>query len=398
MAKNKKKKWTKKRHAFIQKVAKFLMLPFVKWGYHAKITKCKDKRQRLIISNHQTPFDQFFIAYSFKQPVYYVASEDLFSNGFLSKLIRFAVNPIPIKKQTTDVRSVMNCIKVAKEGGSIGIFPEGNRTYSGTTEYMSPAIVKLIKVLKLPLTLYRIEGGYGVQPRWSDDKRKGKMRAYPSKTIEPNEYLALSDEELYELVKNELYVDDREIHETYRSKKSAEYLERALYVCPDCGIARLESCKDKLRCLSCGKQVVYSADKTFTGVGFDFPFESVKQWYDYQADFIRAVPLEKYLETSLFKDMVCPFAVRLHKSKRRLAKEVELAAYGDRFVVNGEIFPFDEISAVTVLGRNKLNIYHHDKVYQMKGSKRFNAIKYVHVYYRRKNLNKGEEYGQFLGL
>ncbi|MBQ8267441.1 MAG: hypothetical protein IJZ21_03560, partial [Clostridia bacterium] len=59
---------------------------------------------------------------------------------------------------------------------------------------------------------------------------------------------------------------------------------------------------------------------------------------------------------------------------------------------------FDEISAVSVLGRNKANIYFLDKVYQLKGDKRFNALKYVHIYYRHKNITKGNECEQFLGL
>ena len=46
---------------------------------------------------------QFFVGMSFLRPIYYVATEDIFSMGFLSKLIRFLVAPIPIKKQTTDI-------------------------------------------------------------------------------------------------------------------------------------------------------------------------------------------------------------------------------------------------------------------------------------------------------
>ena len=61
-------------------------------------------------------------------------------------------------------------------------------------------------------------------------------------------------------------------------------------------------------------------------------------------------------------------------------------------------FPFDEVTAVSVLGRNKLNIYHNKKVYQLKSGKRFNALKYVNIYYRYKNVSKGDTDGKFLGL
>ena len=55
--------------------------------------------------------------------------------------------PIPIKKQTMDITAVKNCILVAREGGTICIAPEGNRTYSGRTEYMRPSIASLAKKL-----------------------------------------------------------------------------------------------------------------------------------------------------------------------------------------------------------------------------------------------------------
>ena len=59
---------------------------------------------------------------------------------------------------------------------------------------------------------------------------------------------------------------------------------------------------------------------------------------------------------------------------------------------------FEDISAAAALGRNKANIYAGDKVYQLKGDKRFNALKYVNMYYHYKFINKGEGDEQFLGL
>ena len=63
-----------------------------------------------------------------------------------------------------------------------------------------------------------------------------------------------------------------------------------------------------------------------------------------------------------------------------------------------EEYLFDDISSLAVLGKNKLNIYLGKRVFQLKGDKRFNALKYVHVFYRYKQILKGEENGEFLGL
>ena len=133
--KNKKKKWLKRRHAVITALARPLLGTFIRWKSGVKVQKFREQgdRQYLVVMNHQTVFDQFFVAMAFKRPVYYIATEDIFSNGFISRLLTWAVNPIPIKKKTLDMRAIMNCIQVAKEGGTIALAPEGNRTYSGKT-------------------------------------------------------------------------------------------------------------------------------------------------------------------------------------------------------------------------------------------------------------------------
>ena len=261
--KKKKQPWMKKRHAVITAVAKVVARPFIVRKYNVKIEKFKEQgnRQYLILMNHQTAFDQFFVGMAFKGPVYYVASEDLFSKGWVSSLIKFLVEPIPIKKQTTDVRAVMNCIRVAREGGSICIAPEGNRTYSGRTEYMSPAIIPLAKKMGMPILLYRLEGGYGVLPRWGDVVRRGKMRCYVSRVIMPEEYKAMTDEELYEVVKEGLYVNEACVDGEYRHRKTAEYLERLLYVCPHCGLSTFESHGDTVTCTACGRKARYTPTK-----------------------------------------------------------------------------------------------------------------------------------------
>lgn len=403
MAKNK-KKWVKFRHRVIVKLAACILKPIMKIKYHVKAEKFKEekKRQYLILFNHQTASDQFFVSMSFNRPVYYLASEDLFSNGWISRLLQWAVAPIPIKKQATDARAVLNCMRVRKEGGTIALSPEGNRTFSGRTGYMKDAIVPFVKALKMPLAFYRIEGGYGVQPRWSDCIRKGKMRSYVSKVIEPEEYLAMPDEELFALIQRELYVDEAVTDAEFRHKEQAQYLERAAYYCPDCGFSVFESDKDIIACKKCGKRVRYMPDKSLQGVNCDFPYRFYADWYDAQSEYLNNLDVLKYTDEPLYKDTAGFYEVILYKNKQLLAKEAQISLYGDRVEIemNGEVIkmPFEEISVAAVLGRNKLNLYFGGKVYQLKADSRFNALKYVQICYRAKNLQKGEENGKFLGL
>ncbi len=394
------KRRMKYRHRIVRNLAYLLLAPVarLKYGITVEPFRAQGRESYLILYNHQTAFDQFFVGMAFRGPIYYVASEDLFSNGLVSQLIRWLVDPIPIKKQTTDMTAVRNCLRLAKEGGTIAIAPEGNRTYSGKTEYMNPAIAPLARKLGLPIALYRIEGGYGVQPRWSDGTRKGKMRSYVSEVIRPEEYKTMDNDALMERIRQGLYVNEGVADATFRSGKTAEYLERAIYVCPTCGPAVLESKGEEIRCTKCGCRTRYGQDKRLTGINCDFPFSFVTEWYDYQSEYICGLDVTKLNDTPLFTDTAALRQVELYKCKHLLNKAARIALYGDRMELAGQCLPFDKISALSVLGRNKLNIYYEDKLYQLKGDKRFNALKYVQIYYRYKNIRKGDENGKFLGL
>lgn len=405
MKKKKKTKWMKFRHRVIRNLAFAVLYPYSKWKYGITVEKFKEQGDRayFVLMNHQTAFDQFFLGMAFKGPVYYVASEDLFSKGWVSSLIRWLVAPIPIKKQVTDVGAVMNCIRVAREGGTIGIAPEGNRTYSGKTEYMSPAIAPLAKKLKLPIALYRIEGGYGVHPRWSDTLRKGKMRGYVSRVIEPEEAAAMTNEELFAEIEKGLYVDEGAADGIFRSAKRAEYLERAMYVCPFCGLSTFQSQGNEIECQKCRRKITYGEDKRLTGIDFDFPFQFTTQWYDYQKDFVNRLDVTQYTDAPLYREHSALWEVIVYKNKNLLQENAQINLYGDRIVIdegkeNELRLPFGDIMAMSVLGRNKLNIYYGDHVYQLKSDKRFNALKYVNIYFRHKNIVRGDTDAKFLGL
>ena len=282
--KKKKEKWIRFRHRVVTLILRYTLGTYTRLRYRIKIERFREqgKRQYLILTNHQTAFDQFFIGMSFRGPLYYMASEDIFSLGWVSSLIRWLVAPIPIKKQATDLKAVLTCMRVVKEGGTIAIAPEGNRTYSGKTIYMNPAIAPLARKLGLPIVLYRIEGGYGVHPRWSDVVRKGKMRSYVSRVIEPEEYASLSDAELFDLIEKGLYVDEANADARFLHKKRAEYLERCIYVCPSCGLSSFHSHDDVITCLRCEKKARYTESTELEGVHSYFPFRFVADWYAYQ--------------------------------------------------------------------------------------------------------------------
>ena len=400
MKKQKKKNWTLPRHKVITALLRYPLSLYCRLVYGLRIPRRNEliRQQSLILLNHQTPFDQFFVGMYCDKPVYYMATEDIFSNGWVSKLIKWLVAPIPIKKQTTDIKAVMNCIKVAREGGNICIAPEGNRTYSGKTEYMNPAIAPMAKKLGLPIVLFRIEGGYGKEPRWSDVVRRGKLEVTISRIISPEEAKTMTNDELTKAIEEGLYVNEACVDREFHHRKLAQYLERAIYVCPECGLSSFESHGDLLACKKCGRQTRYLPTKELQGVGFDSPFRFVNDWYEYQKDFVNAFDPTVFTDKPIYEDRAKVSEVIVYKCKEVLMEDAAVRLFGDRIELGDIVLPFEEISTVAVLGKNKLNIYHTDKLYQLKSNKRFNALKYVNLFYRSKNIMRGEPDGKFLGL
>jgi 1-acyl-sn-glycerol-3-phosphate acyltransferase len=66
--KKKKEKWLKPRHAIVTKVASLVLWPYTRWKYNIKVEPFKEQGNRpyLVLYNHQTGFDQFFVGMAFK--------------------------------------------------------------------------------------------------------------------------------------------------------------------------------------------------------------------------------------------------------------------------------------------------------------------------------------------
>ncbi len=406
-----------KRHTVVRHSIGQLVMWYFIAKYRAKIERKPEfsDRQFLFISNHQTGGDQFFVEQLANKHMYFIATEDIFSNGFTSKALKWLLGPIPIKKNATDLRAVKTSMRVAKEGGSIALFPEGNRTFSGATVYMKPAISKFAKSLKLPIAITIIDGGFGVQPRWSDCIRKGEIRTYVKRIIEPEEYQNMTDEELYNLIVSELAHDESSDGREYYSNKLAEYVERVLYICPDCGLSTIESNGDLITCKKCGKTLRYLPNKTLEPLGeapkfketepleYATTFNTLKDWYEYQEDYINKLKLDDFGdEEVIYQDIVSFSNVVLYKRKELIDGRAELRLYKDAIdvTVKGEVITldFDDISVISILGKNKMQIYYKDLVYQIKGDKRFNPVKYMHFFYHYVNVTQGGENDKFLGL
>lgn len=385
----KKKKWCKVRHKFWFTIMRpiFSFLFWKKYGYKAENYKLDRKQNYLIICNHSCSLDPFMLGKSFFRPIYFVASDDLLKNGFISKIMKHTVAPIPIRKGTMDISSIRNCISIAKEGGTIGIFPEGNRTYSGEISYLGINLVKFIRKLDLPLIIYHIDGGYGLDPRWGKKSRRGKgSRGYVQKVLSKEELCSLKDEELLKIINTNL---SQEISPSlrFKSKEKAEYLERVLFVCPKChALETLVSEKNAIRCKCCSLEATYEEDLSFSSNEPSFKFKKVSEWMNYQKEYLKDLAIEEN------KVLLGDEKVTLISCLEGKEKEVELVGKlqmnSKSFIIKGEKeiqFFFKDIKQVENQGKHKLLFYIGKDYYEFKGGERFSSYKYYLMFNRINN-------------
>ena len=365
----------------------FSFLFWKKYGYKAENYKLDRKQNYLIICNHSCSLDPFMLGKSFFRPIYFVASDDLLKNGFISKIMEHTVAPIPIRKGTMDISSIRNCISIAKEGGTIGIFPEGNRTYSGEISYLGINLVKFIRKLDLPLIIYHIDGGYGLDPRWGKKSRRGKgSRGYVQRLLSKEELCSLKDEELLKIINTNL---SQEISPSlrFKSKEKAEYLERVLFVCPKChALETLVSEKNAIKCKCCSLEATYEEDLSFSSNEPSFKFKKVSEWMNYQKEYLKDLAIEEN------KVLLGDEKVTLISCLEGKEKEVELVGKlqmnSKSFIIKGEKeiqFFFKDIKQVENQGKHKLLFYIGKDYYEFKGGERFSSYKYYLMFNRINN-------------
>lgn len=396
-------KIVKKRH----KIYKFILSPILKLflrskcGYRFKKVKTDKNKNYVIISNHVGTFDPIYLDLSFKFPVYMLATDDIFNKGFISKMINHIAAPIPKKKGMVDITAVKTTLRVINEGGSVGIFVEGNRTFNGRLCTISPSIVKLIRKTNLPLICFNFIGGYGADPRWGLKTRFGKVTGEMKRIIEPNEYSEMNDTELYNTIIQELSVDDFSLPYRYKSLKKAEKLERIFYICPKCkNVSTLVSKKNEIKCIECGLNVKYNEDLSFSSEDKDFHFKYIPEWYQFQIDEIKKYDISGK-EKEIYQDHSVILLEVIDNKKNIIIENGVLIMTNKSLIFMNDKkkveFLLSEIVSMASLMKTKVSLYTIDKTFRFNAGSAFNGLKYVQAFYHIKNKLTGEN-DEYFGI
>ena len=376
----KKKHVVFKRHSFYRA----LVFPFIKLlalmkGYKNRSHfKIKKGESYLILSNHQTDLDGIFIMLSFNKLPYAVVTDTVMSNGFSSKLISHCFGLIPKKKGIVDFDANKKMLQCFMEGGSLLLFPEGNRSYAEFQFSFTKNFAKFVKGLRKDVILFNFHGGTGTFPRFSSKKRNGPFYGKIRKVLRYDEIKDMPDDELYELIALNLKVYDSESGDRYISKARAEYLERILFVCPKCGkVECLYSEGHYIKCKECGFEAEYTENLHFIPNDKNVKIDKMLDWFNYQIRYINNMQVS---DGVIFSDEdVELYATEIFK-KRKLVAKGKLELYKDKMLVNNYVIDIKDIRNASPTGGKKLGFSVDKQDYFIIGSDRFNPLKYVFMF------------------
>ncbi|HJJ42242.1 MAG TPA: hypothetical protein O0W90_02860, partial [Methanocorpusculum sp.] len=244
------------------------------------------------------------------------------------------------------------------------------------------------------LVTFRIHGGYLRRPRWGKYIRKGKMWGEFVAEYTPEELLAMSVDEVNELIRRDMYVnafqDQKEKNYLYTGKDIAEDLETVLYVCPKCRqIGKLHSKGDILSC-ECGYSVKFNEKGFFEKNSEDeLYYDNIRDWDHFQRDYIKS-KMPEFLEYPLDKAIEFDEHQILKKVAEGKGQEIvgrgKFAVYKDRFEFETEneklIFPISEIAGFAFsLQMSILFSLKNGDYYDVGSEVPRSAVKYM-VFYR----------------
>lgn len=246
----------------------------------------------VMLGNHSSVIDPFIVAIFIRRPVQYVISDSQIRSRFLSFVLGL-VGVIPKTKVVADLDTVKRIVAVKRENGIIGIFPEGQSSWDGSELPIVKATDKLVKSLKIPVYVAQIRGAYFSWPRWGRRIRRGEIRIFFSRLFSEEDLKEATVEEVRGTIRAALAFDafeyQRHAHIRFRGARQAEYLERALFVCPACGdIGTLRSHRRRFTCTSCGYAVHFTPYGFFEARHGALRFETIRDWNVWQLGEFRA--------------------------------------------------------------------------------------------------------------
>lgn len=278
---------------------KFLMSFFMFWiGILNKIYKVKfsydyerksiSKQPTVLLSAHASRLEFLYSVYGLgRKDINVVCGyQNIMKKGLYGILMKLGI--ISKYLYQPDLLCVKNMIRVLRRGGSLGLFPEGIQSTSGSTHPINPATAQFIKRSKANIVVCTSKGAYLATNRYSPDRKKGYIGINYSLLFTPEMLEALTEEEIYSSILEKISYNDFAYNKVARNKyigkkPNASGIDNILYKCPDCHKEfALHVKNDSLICDHCGFKVKINEYYDLVSINSQSCPADIDQWYKWQ--------------------------------------------------------------------------------------------------------------------
>ena len=303
--------------------------------YKVKFNYDYDRKQlkngpTILLASHASRLEFIYMIYGFKHNDINIVCgyQNIFKKGLYNLFIKIGV--ISKYLYQPDIVCMKNILKVLKRNGTIGIFPEGIQSTSGSTHPINPATVQFIKRSKANVVVATSKGAYLATNRYSKDRKKGYIGIDFSLTLTPDMLDKLSEEEIYKLLLEKIKYNDFEYNKVARNKyiskkPNAFGIEKILYKCPDCKNEHtLHTEYDTIICKHCGLKVRVNEYYDLVGVKYNHIPKDIDEWYKWQRRCVAKEIIDDNFELSL-NGSIC--TLKLDKLRKE-SKKTKILSIG----------------------------------------------------------------------
>lgn len=233
---------------------RFPGLLLMKFLYHYKVRH----KERIplsppyfVVAEHKNYSDPLLIGLAFSHPISFLTTYEMYRSPRMIGLMELMCN-IPRKRFKPDFTSNKRMLEALEVGAVIGIFPEGERSWTGETQAFKPEVLKsMLKKNEVPIVPVKLEGNYAAWPRWA----KGFRRYQVTVEIKESMYAhpGMSVEELEDRIRKSLGDSDTPKIIARKIPGLVDGLEKVFYRCSAChSFNTFSTSEDKLCCQKCG--------------------------------------------------------------------------------------------------------------------------------------------------
>lgn len=261
------------------------------------------KKDFILIYNHYSNYDHYLVSagMNFRSPNF-VLTNYYYYNKFLAKVLDLyrAIKKDQFKPDTLSIRKMKRAVE---KKAIIAIAPTGQVSIDGTIGYLSEAVVKLIRLCGVDVIAQRSHGAHICWPKWRLASRKSKVYVDYEVVLTKDEIKELSDEEIYQRVRNSIAIDDYAEQEVkmnkIKSKSLTAGLENVFIRCPKCGAKySYEANKHELVCNHCHNHIIMNKYGFLEGAtSDDVTFKNEAEWIIWQKEVLK----KEYFNTPNYK-------------------------------------------------------------------------------------------------